>query len=85
MGFSEVSGIRAGTALGVYTTVERIGITVMITTIGGLVTANPAAMGTVFARFWLLMLVGPVLIVIAGIITNKKKKARASEELKENA
>jgi MFS family permease len=81
----EVSGIRAGTALGVYTTVERIGITVMITTIGGLVTANPAAMGTVFARFWLLMLVAPVLIVIAGIITNKKKKARASEELKENA
>jgi hypothetical protein len=31
------------------------------------------------------MLVAPVLIVIAGIITNKKKKARASEELKENA
>ncbi|HLV10019.1 MAG TPA: hypothetical protein VKY40_07415, partial [Halanaerobiales bacterium] len=74
----EVSGPRAGTTLGVYTTIERIGITAFITVLGGLISVPGASLITVYSRFWLVQLIAPVLIVIAGIIEKKKRMNQAA-------
>jgi len=68
----EVSGIRAGTALGVYTTIERIGITLFISVLGTMISAEGVSMASVYSKFWFIQLIAPVLIFIAGISTKKK-------------
>ena len=77
----EVRGQRAGTALGVYVTIERIGITAGITLLGGLLAANPAKMSNTIATFFLIQLMAPLLIFIGGIVS-KKKAAEAAEAVK---
>ena len=71
----EVSGLRAGTALGVYVTLERIGITIFITILGTLISQNPQQMSIVLSRFFLIQLISPLLIFI-GIFVKKRDDAR---------
>ncbi len=75
----EVRGQRAGTALGVYVTIERIGITAAITLLGGLLAANPAGMSNTIATFFLIQLMAPLLIFVAGFIGKKKAVAEAAQ------
>ena len=75
----EVSGPRAGTALGIYVTAERIGISVFVASLGALISAGTMPMTEVLSYFYLLQLMAPLLIFI-GIFVNKhdaKKKAES--------
>lgn len=74
----EVSGLRAGTALGVYVTLERIGITIFITILGTLISQNPQQMSIVLSRFFLIQLISPLLIFI-GMFVKKRDDVRIAE------
>ncbi|WP_283408236.1 MFS transporter [Anoxynatronum buryatiense] len=68
----EVRGQRAGTALGVYVTIERIGITAMISLLGGMIAANPDTMANSLANFFTLQFVAPILIIIGGLVERRR-------------
>lgn len=69
----EVSGPRAGTALGLYVTAERIGITFFTATLGTLISSGTMPMSQVLSTFYLIQLIAPVLIFI-GIFVKKNEK-----------
>ncbi len=77
----EVSGPRAGTALGVYVTAERIGITFFIGTLGTLLSSGVMPMSHVLSYFHFIQFVSPILI-FAGmfVLKNDAKKAAAKVE-----
>lgn len=80
----EVSGPRAGTALGLYVTGERIGISIFTASLGTLIASSTMQMSQVLSYFFLIQLVAPMLIFI-GIFVNKhdakirKQKTTAQE------
>jgi sugar phosphate permease len=74
----QVSGLRAGTGLGFYTTIERVGITVMTTFLGTLISTHPGSMAVVLSRFFQIQLISPALLIIAMIIIHKQKKKEAA-------
>ena len=84
----EVSGPRAGTAMGLYVTIERIGVTVLVAIVGGLITSGKPAIGMtyVFSSAITMMYISPILIFVGWMITRhmSKKKKLASANL-ENA
>lgn len=75
----EVSGSRAGTALGLYVTAERIGISFFTASLGTLISAGTMPMSIVLSWFYFIQFVAPLLIFI-GIFIKKHdiKKASAS-------
>ena len=73
----EVSGPRAGTALGVYTTIERIGITIFISLLGGAIAIEGVSMASVYSKFWFIQLISPALIAIASVFDKKQQESRA--------
>ena len=75
----EVSGPRAGTALGLYVTAERIGITIFTATLGTLISSGTMQMSHVLSSFFLLQLIAPALIFI-GIFLNKNSAKKAAEK-----
>lgn len=66
-----VSGPRAGTALGTYVTIERIGITSFITVLGTLISTGTMPMSHVLSYFYLIQLIAPLLIFI-GIFVKRR-------------
>jgi predicted MFS family arabinose efflux permease len=70
----EVSGPRAGTALGLYVTIERIGITIATGVLGGMISAAPATSSDVLANFWSLQIVAPICILIGAVYLKKTAK-----------
>ncbi|MBP1924760.1 MFS family permease [Sedimentibacter acidaminivorans] len=73
----EVSGPRAGTALGLYVTAERIGISFFIATLGTLISSANMQMSQVLSYFYLLQLIAPVLIFI-GIFVKKNETKKGA-------
>lgn len=71
----EVSGPRAGTALGLYVTAERIGITFFTATLGTLISSGTMPMSQVLSTFYLIQLIAPVLIFI-GIYVKKNESKK---------
>lgn len=69
----EVRGQRAGTALGINVTIERIGATAMIALLGGMLAANPETMANSMANMFWLALGAPILFIIGGIIEKRKR------------
>lgn len=76
----EVSGPRAGTALGVYVTVERIGITTFITILGTLISSGTMQMSHVYSYFYILQLVSPLLIFL-GIFVKRRDMEKIEANL----
>jgi MFS family permease len=75
----EVSGPRAGTALGLYVTAERIGISFFTATLGSLIAAGTMSMNYVLTWFWVIQFVAPVLIFV-GIFVKKHDNKKISEK-----
>lgn len=75
----EVAGPRAGTALGVYVTIERIGITIFTGYLGALM-VNPENMSVILSNFYAIQLIAPLLIFIAGIMEKRREKALTTSE-----
>lgn len=74
----EVSGPRAGTALGLYVTIERIGITFATGILGGLVSGSPETMSITLSNFYAVQLIAPILILIAAVLAKRKKAVQQS-------
>ncbi len=71
----EVSGPRAGTAMGVYTTMERVCVTIFVAFLGPKILAwDPSipGMSVLAGKFQLIMLIHPVLLALA-LLVNKKR------------
>lgn len=74
----EVSGPRAGTAIGIYTTIERVCVVVFVAIIGPRVLAwDPAmhggqGMSVLVGRIQMLMYIQPILLAVA-LFVNKKR------------
>ncbi len=73
----EVSGPRAGTAMGVYLTAERFGTTLFITALGTIMGATPNA--TVVAWFTQLMFITPILLIIANVLNKRSLRKREAQ------
>lgn len=73
----QVSGQRAGTALGLYVTAERIGISFFTGTLGTLISSGTIPMSQVLSYFYLIQLIAPVLIFI-GIYVKKAELKKLS-------
>ena len=73
----DVSGPRAGTAMGIYLTVERAAQAIMTGAIGGFMAMHPDSMAETLSNFWLIMLGSPVLIIIS-IFFDKRDAKRAA-------
>ncbi|WP_312812822.1 MFS transporter [Sedimentibacter sp.] len=73
----EVSGPRAGTALGLYVTAERIGISFFTATLGTLISAGTMPMSIVLSWFYFIQFAAPILIFIG--IYVKKYDAKKAE------
>jgi MFS family permease len=76
----EVSGPRAGTALGLYVTIERIGITIATGVLGGMISAAPATSSDVLANFWSLQIVAPICILIGAVYLKRKAAKKATAD-----
>lgn len=74
----EVSGPRAGTALGLYVTAERIGISFFTATLGSLISTGTMSMNFVLTWFWVVQFVAPILIFV-GIYVKKYDAKKAAE------
>jgi MFS family permease len=74
----EVSGPRAGTALGLYVTAERIGISFFTATLGSLISTGTMSMNFVLTWFWVIQFVAPILIFV-GIFIKKHDAKKAAE------
>jgi len=68
----EVSGPRAGTAQGFYSTVERLGVTIFVAIVGPQVVADPVGSSVVMGEMNMIMYLHPVLLLIA-LFVNKKR------------
>jgi hypothetical protein len=68
----EVSGPRAGTAMGLYVTIERVGVTILFAIVGALITKGTPAVGMtyVFSKAITMMYLSPILILV-GFFSNK--------------
>jgi len=71
----EVSGPRAGTALGLFVTIERIGITFATGILGSLISGSPETMSITLSNFYSVQLIAPILIFIAAIVGKRKKES----------
>ena len=74
----EVSGSRAGTAMGVYVTVERLGITLFVSVMGALLALKAIPGGQMLGIFYSIQFISPVMLIIGSVILKKKKKAAAA-------
>ncbi len=74
----EVSGPRAGTALGLFVTIERIGITFATGILGGLVSGSPETMSITLSNFYAVQLIAPILILAAAVVAKRKKVVQQS-------
>jgi len=68
----EVSGPRAGTAQGFYSTIERLGVTVFVAIVGPQVIAEPVGASIVLGKMNVIMYAHPILLLIA-LFINKKR------------
>ncbi|NLW79748.1 MAG: MFS transporter [Ruminococcaceae bacterium] len=77
-----VSGARAGTALGVYITLERVAQSLFVGVLGASIAANPATGGSTIVAILFLQYLSPVMIALAMVyehFKNKKRKAAVQE------
>lgn len=72
-----VSGIRAGTAFGLMMTVERLGVTVAVHILGGIIFNSADTMGLTMSSFYALQLIAPVFVLIALLYDRAQKKKAA--------
>jgi len=70
----EVSGPRAGTAMGAYLTIERLAITLFVTLLGGLISLPGAQMSVMLGVFYQLQLLAPILLIIGVYLMKRKYK-----------
>ena len=73
----QVSGPRAGTALGMYVTIERIGISLFTGTLGTLISLGTIPISNVLSYFYAIQFIAPVLIFV-GIFMRKAEVKKAS-------
>lgn len=71
----EVSGARAGTAMGFFLTVERLSVTLLMALLGGLMAGGQVSKSVLLGMFYLLQLGSPLLL-LWGMILLRKKKAK---------
>jgi MFS family permease len=74
----DISGARAGTALGLFITIERLSQAALTGFIGGFIALYPNDMAWVLSKFWLIMLISPLMLTISVILEKKAEKPRSS-------
>lgn len=73
----QISGPRAGTALGIFITLERVMQTVFTAVYGSILATNTANPSDTLSWLYLLYMVSPLLIAVAWIIDTRQKKKAA--------
>mgnify|MGYP001056851998 CR=1 FL=1 len=74
----QISGARAGTALGILTTLERVSQTVFTAIFGAVLATNTVNPSDQLSWMYLLYAVAPALIIVAWILDNRQKKKAAA-------
>jgi len=74
----QIAGARAGTAMGIYLTLNRIFQTIITAIFGMVLAINTTNPTEPLSWMYMLYLVAPVLIIVAWVLDNRQKKAAAA-------
>ena len=70
----EVSGPRAGTAMGIFLTLERLGITIFAAFLGFLFALPHAHYSVMLGTYYLMQALSPVLLILAAVLIKRRMK-----------
>ena len=73
----EVSGPRAGTAMGIFLTIERLAVTIFVGLLGTLISMPGVDMSVMLGIFYLLQIGSPLLLILSIFLIKRKIKAAA--------